>query len=220
MNNNEKIIKLAKDLVPNKEIMFMYYSGSIAYGYYTETSDIDVTVVFNDYSGLLILNLEGIDFFVYGINEYIGKQNFSKEYPDYFKMHTDDTLALPKTLIYLNPKYNTEFNLYTKVDFDKNLDKYLEAFVTYFDKDEFYSLDFVTKPMQHIFRVRGMLEYYKRTGIFSLKINEPYKSGFNDYRESFLISNVSKFKDDLNESFKWIIDYLKELKNNELKWFI
>ena len=102
----KEIIANFREFVDCKEVMFMYYGGSIAYGTYQEgISDIDVDVIVKDFNGYIHAESEVADYFIYGIDHYLKKKNFDDELPNYFKIYNDVILDIDKNLIYLNPKY-------------------------------------------------------------------------------------------------------------------
>ena len=87
----------------------MYYSGSKGYGYEEEDSDIDITVVLDDFKGSLHLQLGKIDIFAFSRDMYIKRQNFDDTVIDYYKSAADDIFILEDKILYLDEEFETAY---------------------------------------------------------------------------------------------------------------
>jgi predicted nucleotidyltransferase len=197
-----------KGLFVHNELMFAYFCGSRAYGTDTKDSDIDVVAVFSDLGGITHATLSGIDIFAYGIDSFIQRQSISDELPLYNLIHADDFIKAKDNLIYLNPKYKTDFDKLVKIDFSKVLPEFLEAFIKYYDL-LINVQQAKVKRSYHIYRVKGLIDNYKKNGKYEINLSKEQLSKIADYKknwESLENSVVSELSDVLEE--------IKEFKEN------
>lgn len=197
-----------KGLFVHNELMFAYFCGSRAYGTDTKDSDIDVVAVFSDLGGITHATLSGIDIFAYGIDSFIQRQSISDELPLYNLIHADDFIKAKDNLIYLNPKYKTDFDKLVKIDFSKVLPEFLEAFIKYYDL-LINVQQAKVKRSYHIYRIKGLVDNYKKNGKYDINLSKEQLSKIADYKknwESLENSVVSELSDVLEE--------IKEFKEN------
>src|SRR5690554_4323804 len=197
-----------KGLFVHNELMFAYFCGSRAYGTDTKDSDIDVVAVFSDLGGITHATLSGIDIFAYGIDSFIQRQSISDELPLYNLIHADDFIKAKDNLIYLNPKYKSDFDKLVKIDFSKVLPEFLEAFIKYYDL-LINVQQAKVKRSYHIYRIKGLIDNYKKNGKYEINLSKEQLSKIADYKknwESLENSVVSELSDVLEE--------IKEFKEN------
>ena len=197
-----------KGLFVHNELMFAYFCGSRAYGTDTKDSDIDVVAVFSDLGGITHATLSGIDIFAYGIDSFIQRQSISDELPLYNLIHADDFIKAKDNLIYLNPKYKSDFDKLVKIDFSKVLPEFLEAFIKYYDL-LINVQQAKVKRSYHIYRIKGLVDNYKKNGKYDINLSKEQLSKIADYKknwESLENSVVSELSDVLEE--------IKEFKEN------
>lgn len=86
----QKIINIVKRTLGKYRVMFIYFGGSLAYDTYIQgKSDIDVNVVVDGLKGYSHINIQDIDFFIYGKEVALEKQSLSNHLPLYFKTYID-----------------------------------------------------------------------------------------------------------------------------------
>lgn len=182
--SNKEIIKIIQGMFPRAKIMFAYYCGSIAYGTEGENSDIDVTVVMSGLTGNIHMDAGNLDLFIYGEDCYLDKQYLSDKIPLYNKIYIDDVLEIDKNLIYLNPDYTNEFNSYKNINLEIKLKPYLSSFIEYYsnvinDRQE------PVKRLYHVFRMRGIIDHFDKTGKYELVVEEPWKARMLKYKKDW-----------------------------------
>lgn len=163
--------------------MFIYYSGSRAYGTTTDDSDIDVTVVAKKLNGMIQSNIDKIDVFVYGYENFLKRQAMSNELAMYNLIHADDIIKLKENLIYLNDKYRDEYDHICGLNMMGVLLKYLKTFIDYYH--QIICVDkTITKRNYHVYRVRGVLENVVNKNEFSTDIPKHYFDKAMNYKNN------------------------------------
>ena len=160
----------------------MYYSGSINYSLNDEESDYDVTIVVDGFKGSIRLNFANIDLLVYGSDSHLNRFKNVEDVPLYQIVKMDDLLSLDSNLIYINPLFKDKFLEYRSFNFD--LKTYLSGFIKFQDIRRL-NYDKPDKSMYHILRVRGMLENYVMSGIYEMKVAEPWKTYMLDFKKNY-----------------------------------
>ena len=126
----------------------------------------------------------------------------------YKRSFIDDVLGLPDTLIGLNEEYKDIYEEYKNFDFNKNLKGFLTNFYEYFAfcfNGEFQ----VGKKFYHVIRMRGQIENYKKTGVFSLDLPKSYFDEEIDYKLNWNNENRRK---ELNTKLEKYLDEIYEFK--------
>lgn len=211
--DKEKILTYAKGLLKDKDIMFMYLGGSIAFGIYEEVySDVDVNVFVNGLKGFIHTEMDGIDFFIYGDDKYLSRQTLKSDLPLYNKIFIDDALSLDETLLYLNPVYEGEYKQFKAVELKDRFKEYLDNFYQY---HSFYFTQSAkpTKKMYHVFRMRGMIENYILTGKLTLEISEPWRDKLFKYKHGW----NTKVGVSLYAEIPAALDYIRNYKEGLAK---
>ena len=75
-------------------ILLIYKCGSNAFGTSNELSDEDYIVVLKDFNGLTHLSNGKREYFIFGLEDWKAKEEFSDEFDEYFLMFNDEVLAL------------------------------------------------------------------------------------------------------------------------------
>lgn len=154
--------------------MFMYFGGSIGYGtFLSGTSDYDVNVFLDGFERAFKTKIDDIDVFCYGKDVYMNRLNPDSGISLYKKCFIDDILTLPETLIHLDERYKKEYEKYKNFDLNKVLQGFLSNFYEYFAFC-FNDSPVVGKKFYHVIRMKGQLENYKKTGVFSLDLDDKY----------------------------------------------
>lgn len=181
-----KVMKYARSLLGDKELMFVYFGGSIAYGLYEEgKSDMDVNIVTPEIHGYLHGTIENVDFFVYGDDHCMKKQNLDKDMPLYYKIYIDEVLALDETLIYLNPRYQERYEEYKNIQMEKKIVPFLKAFIDYHQDIIHHYGNLPRKRLYHLIRMREIIENYLKTGIYSIHLSEETKIRSKTFKNNF-----------------------------------
>lgn len=207
--DKKKIISSIMASLPGLKMAFMYFGGSVCYGtFISGKSDYDINVVVDDLKGAFKTNISGTDVFIYGVSSILDRLNPNSPISQYKRSFIDDVLGLPDTLIGLNEEYKDIYEEYKNFDFNKNLKGFLTNFYEYFAfcfNGEFQ----VGKKFYHVIRMRGQIENYKKTGVFSLDLPKSYFDEEIDYKLNWNNENRRK---DLNEKLEKYLDEIYEFK--------
>ena len=207
--DKKQIIKSIMASLPGLKMAFMYFGGSVCYGtFISGKSDYDINVVVDDLNGAFKTNISGTDVFIYGVSSILDRLNPNSPISQYKRSFIDDVLGLPDTLIGLNEEYKDIYEEYKNFDFNKNLKGFLTNFYEYFAfcfNGEFQ----VGKKFYHVIRMRGQIENYKKTGVFSLDLPKSYFDEEIDYKLNWNNENRRK---ELNEKLEKYLDEIYEFK--------
>lgn len=194
-------MEFIKTLFKKDTILLMYKCGSHAFGTSTDKSDEDYVVVLKDFRGLTHSSNGKKEYFIFGIDAWKDKQEFSDEYDEYYEIFNDEILAFPNTIIYKDDSMDELIELY-KNAFKDNYKKWLRKVVSHFS---FYlDLGDVNKNMYHLFRIKFIVDRYLEEGIFSLELSDDLKTKINRFKS---LSNRSSYEKEIAE----IIKYLNKL---------
>ena len=207
--DKKQIIKSIMSALPGLKMAFMYFGGSVCYGtFISGKSDYDINVVVDDLKGAFKTNISGTDVFIYGVSSILDRLNPNSPISQYKRSFIDDVLGLPDTLIGLNEEYKDIYEEYKNFDFNKNLKGFLTNFYEYFAFC--FNGDFqVGKKFYHVIRMRGQIENYKKTGVFSLDLPKSYFDEEIDYKLNW--NNETKRKE-LNAKLERYLDEIYEFK--------
>lgn len=207
--DKKQIIKSIMASLPGLKMAFMYFGGSVCYGtFISGKSDYDINVVVDDLKGAFKTNISGTDVFIYGVSSILDRLNPNSPISQYKRSFIDDVLGLPDTLIGLNEEYKDIYEEYKNFDFNKNLKGFLTNFYEYFAFC--FNGDFqVGKKFYHVIRMRGQIETYKKTGVFSLDLPKSYFDEEIDYKLNW--NNETRRKE-LNEKLEKYLDEIYEFK--------
>ena len=207
--DKKQIISSIMASLPGLKMAFMYFGGSVCYGtFISGKSDYDINVVVDDLNGAFKTNISGTDVFIYGVSSILDRLNPNSPISQYKRSFIDDVLGLPDTLIGLNEEYKDIYEEYKNFDFNKNLKGFLTNFYEYFAfcfNGEFQ----VGKKFYHVIRMRGQIENYKKTGVFSLDLPKSYFDEEIDYKLSWNNENRRK---ELNTKLEKYLDEIYEFK--------
>lgn len=207
--DKKQIIKSIMSALSGLKMAFMYFGGSVCYGtFISGKSDYDINVVVDDLKGAFKTNISGTDVFIYGVSSILDRLNPNSPISQYKRSFIDDVLGLPDTLIGLNEEYKDIYEEYKNFDFNKNLKGFLTNFYEYFAfcfNGEFQ----VGKKFYHVIRMRGQIENYKKTGVFSLDLPKSYFDEEIDYKLNWNNENRRK---ELNTKLEKYLDEIYEFK--------
>lgn len=180
--DKEALARRIMSTLPGLTLCFMYFGGSVCYGTFVSgKSDYDINVVVDGYSRAFKADVDGADVFIYGKDVIQDRLDSKSPMSLYKKCFVDDVLSLPDTLIYLNEGYKDVYERYRDFDLTVNLKAFLTNFYEYYAFC-FTGSSHVGKKFYHVMRIRGQIENYKKTGVFSLDLPERYFREAIDYK--------------------------------------
>lgn len=209
-----EIIETVKNTFPKSTVMFIYYCGSLAFGLFDETSDIDVTVVLDDFRGNIHVTLGVLDICAFGSDVYLKKQQLDSCVPLYNRAFFDEVLSPTDQLIYLDEKYQDEYQAYIKIDIENKMEQFLSCFIEHFESNIGFSIPH--KSHYHIFRLRGILERRDRVGRYELIVDEPWYTKIVDYKRNWKTEKGINYLQELKEAIAYIAAYKDRVKKDEL----
>lgn len=181
---NSKLTEIVVNMFAMNEVMFIYYCGSDNYKTKQKKSDTDLTVVLNNFNGIIHASIEGVDIFAYGYENFLQRQSMNDTLPLYNLIHSDDVINMADNLIYLNPSYQTEYNSITALKFEDVLSQYLDAVIEYFN--QLVNVEkVIVKRSYHIIRIRGILEKYLETGKYDVNLNEVWLNKVFEHKKNW-----------------------------------
>lgn len=212
--SKDNILERIKTTFPNTVVMFAYYCGSIAYGLEDDESDIDVTVVLDHFQGNVHLSLGTLDLFAYGRDIFLLKQQLHSSVPLYDRAYIDEILSSRENLIYLDERYQKEYEAYRTIDLERNIVRYLEGFIEHYHMRLAYPDP--QKSHYHIFRLRGILERMEVTNRYELSVPEPWKTMMLDYKRNWNQERAKAYLPLLRETLGFIEQFKEKRNTDEL----
>jgi len=200
-----QLLNQIQGLFPSSKIILVYYGGSIAYGLEDEKSDEDITVVLDNFSGNIHLNLDKIDFFVFSKERFIQRQHFDETITSYHRASADNLMSIDSNIIYLDQAFEKELESVKNCDSKEFMINHLEAQIDY-GKMRF-ELSQNLKSHYHIFRLRGMVDNYDKTGHYNLTVLEPWYTKMIDYKRNWNNEIGKRYLDELKAELQYLIDY-------------
>ncbi|MFA7105718.1 MAG: hypothetical protein WC154_00305 [Candidatus Izemoplasmatales bacterium] len=209
------LIALLKGVFPKAEILLVYYCGSISYGLNDDSSDKDVTVVLDGFKGNLHLNIGEYDFFVFSKERFIQRQTFDSSIIAYHKAAADNLMSINDTLVYIDPSFQETLDKLLFYDDKDFILSHIEAEVEYGRMR--YKLNNHYKSHYHIFRIRGMVDHYEKTGKYELVVEEPWLSKMMDFKSNWNNDKGKEYVNELKEQLEYLDNYRNEMINNGLE---
>lgn len=206
-----EIYKLIEGVFPNTQILLIYYGGSIAYGLDDELSDKDVMVVLDGFKGNIHLSVGEYDLFVFSRESFVKRQTFDESVIAYQRAAADNLMSLKKTLIYINPTFQESLDDLLIFDDKEFMLNHIAAELEYgrmrFDINKNF------KSHYHVFRIRGMVDHYEKTGKYELVVEEPWFTKMMDFKNNWDNEIAQGFVDDIKDQ----LDYLENYRNEMIK---
>lgn len=165
----------------NDKVLLLYKCGSYAFGTATDKSDEDYVVVLRDFKGLTHLSHGKKEYFIFGLEDWKAKQEFSDQLDEYFEIFNDEVLAFPYNILNKDESMD-ELVEYYKSKFTSNYKKWISKAVSYFRF--YYDLGDINKNMYHLLRIRHMVDNYLKTGSFSLELSEKVLNKILNFKAS------------------------------------
>lgn len=211
--NKEELIQKLKKMLHKYEIMFVYFGGSISYGTFnSRNSDIDVVVFLRGFKGFIHTDLEQYDLFIFGENCIKLREEVSDELHDYERVFIDDIYALDKTLIYLDKKFENEYESFKSFKVESVMKKYLKHIYDYF-MYLYVGNETPAKRFYHVIRIKGQLEHYKETGVYNLDMDDGYRTLMLEFKNNY---NKDRGKEIYaNEIGKYLEEFKEYIEEEE-----
>lgn len=208
---------LADDIIAtlkNMRVMFIHVGGSVGYGTFLPgKSDLDMNVFVDGFHGAFKCNLPDGDAFIYGREMLKGRFDPNAQLSLYKKCFVDDFLSLPDTLVYLDEAYRKDYEDYRRTDILKTLRGNLANFLEYY-RFLYNGASKLPKRFYHVFRVRGQLENWKRTGKYTLDLPKEWYEAEMEFKQapnalgksSEWIGRAGKCLDEIEETMEELPD--------------
>lgn len=193
---------------PKSTILLMYWIGSIAYGVATESSDTDIAVVLDGYSGMdHIVDYEHkVEYYIYSKDIWLKKMELDSSLANLFLIFPDEIIG--NTPLYIDESFIATYEGYQNRDFTLIFKTYIDKVIDYF---ETYLIDDgQVKTMWHLYRIEEQVLRYVSTGLWTLELSATTIEKIRVYKEHYRSQNAQTLSE-----FKHIIEYLKEVKNHE-----
>ncbi|MBU1143442.1 MAG: hypothetical protein KKH92_07335 [Firmicutes bacterium] len=205
------LYKMIEGVFPNTEILLIYYGGSIAYGLDSELSDIDITVVLEGFRGNLHLTLGEYDLFVFAKDRFIQRQTFDESIIAYHRAAADNVMSIDRTLIYINPSFQETLDQLLIYDDKEFMINHIAAELEYGRMRFEVNTNF--KSHYHVFRIRGMVDHYEKTGRYELVVEEPWFTKMMDFKNNW----DNEIAQNYVEEIKSQLDYLENYRNEMIQ---
>lgn len=192
----------------NNKILLAYYAGSSAYGTRTETSDIDIVVVLDDLNGSMHISNEelGIEYFVFGKEDYARKMMFSHEVSAYLKLFNDDILSVEQPIV-LDESFVTDYENYRSRDFNNVIADYIDTAIEYYQ--HFLSENALKKNMYHLYRIEKQVKTFIDTGQFHITTDESINEKMMVFKDNYQSNSMDYMKE-----LRDILKYFKEVRKH------
>ncbi len=203
------LYKIIEGVFPNTEILLIYYGGSIAYGLDDNSSDKDVTVVLDGFKGNLHITIEEYDLFVFDKDRFIQRQIFDESIIAYHRAAADNVMSIDRTLIYINPTFQEtldELLIYDDKEFMLN---HIAAELEYGRMRFDVNTNF--KSHYHVFRIRGMVDHYEKTGKYELVVEEPWYTKMMDFKNNWDNEIAKNYVEEIKEQLDYLENYRNEM---------
>lgn len=187
-----------KQVYSKDTILLMYKCGSYAFGTSNDKSDEDYVVVLKDFKGMTHLTNGKKEYFIFGLQAWKDKQDFSDNYDEYYEIFNDEILAFPSSIIYMDDSMNSLIEHYRN-SFESNYKKWIKKVIEYFRF--YYRLGDLNKNMYHLIRIRHIVENYLDTGSFSLELPKEVLNKILDYKSS---TNREVYRSEINQALVYL----------------
>lgn len=203
------LYKMIEGVFPNTEILLIYYGGSIAYGLDSELSDKDITVVLEGFRGNLHLTLGEYDLFVFAKDRFIQRQTFDESIIAYHRAAADNVMSIDKTLIYINPSFQETLDQLLIYEDKEFMINHIAAELEYGRMRFEVNTNF--KSHYHVFRIRGMVDHYEKTGRYELVVEEPWFTKMMDFKNNWDNEIVQNYVEEIKSQLDYLENYRNEM---------
>ena len=209
-----QLLNQIQGLFPTSKLLLVYYGGSIAYGLQDSDSDEDITVVLDNFNGNIHLNLGKVDLFVFSKERFIQRQNFDETITSYHRASADNLMSIESNIIYLDPSFEGDLEKVRNCDSKEFMLKHLEAQIDYGKMRFEISQNF--KSHYHIFRSRGMVDNFDKTGHYNLTVPEPWYTKMMAYKRNWNNAIGQSYLTELEAELQYLIEYRDRMMNDGL----
>lgn len=203
------LYNMIEGVFPNTEILLIYYGGSIAYGLDSDASDKDVTVVLDGFKGNLHLTLGEYDLFVFARDRFIQRQQFDESIIAYHRAAADNIMSIDRTLIYINPTFQETLDQLLIYDDKEFMLNHIAAELEYGRMRFDVNTNF--KSNYHVFRIRGMVDHYEKTGKYELVVEEPWFTKMMDFKNNWDNEIAQNYVKEIKEQLDYLENYRNEM---------
>lgn len=186
------------------EVLLMYKCGSYAFGTSTEASDEDYVVVLKNFKGITHSSNGKKEYFIFGLDDWKEKQDFSEHYDEYFLIFNDEVLAFPESIICVHESIQDLVEKY-KNEFVSKYKLWLKYVVSHFKF--YFGIGDVNKSMYHLVRIKHLVENFKTTGVFSLELSKEVSDWIIEFKKS---KNKLPFRQTLYEALVYLENQKEE----------
>ena len=208
------LYNMIEGVFPNTEILLIYYGGSIAYGLDNNSSDKDVTVVLDGFRGNLHITLGEYDLFVFAKDRFIQRQQFDESIIAYHRAAADNVMSIERTLVFINPSFQETLDqllIYEDKEFMLN---HIAAELEYGRMRFDVNTNF--KSHYHVFRIRGMVDHYEKTGKYELVVEEPWFTKMMDFKNNWDNEIAQNYVEEIKDQLDYLENYRNEMIQNGL----
>jgi hypothetical protein len=205
----DDLLCFVSNLFPSSKVLLLYYSGSKGYGFDDKNSDTDLTAVLDNFKGNMHVQLGKIDIFVFSKEDYLKRQSFVETIIDYYKSAADDILVGDDKLIYLDEDFKLDYMNLKEFDIKSFLINQISALLSYTRMR--FAIKKTLKSHYHVFRMRSMIEHFKKTGKFELVVEEPWLGKMMDYKLNWDSSIGKQYIEEIKEQVDYLENYRNEL---------
>jgi len=203
------LYKIIEGVFPNTEILLIYYGGSIAYGLDDNTSDKDVTVVLDGFRGNLHITIGEYDLFVFAKDRFIQRQTFDESIIAYHRAAADNVMSIDRTLIYINPIFQETLDELLVYDDKEFMLNHIAAELEYGRMRFDVNTNF--KSHYHVFRIRGMVDHYEKTGKYELVVEEPWFTKMMDFKNNWDNEIAQNYVEEIKDQLDYLENYRNEM---------
>ena len=186
------------------EVLLIYKCGSYAFGTSTEISDEDYVVVLKDFKGITHSSNGKKEYFIFGLEEWKEKQEFSDKYDEYYLIFNDEVLAFPESIIYAHESVKELVKKY-KNEFASKYKLWLKNVISHFRF--YFGIGDVNKSMYHLVRIKHLVENYKTTGVFSLKLSKEVNDWILEFKKA---QNKTTYRQTLYDALVYLENVKEE----------
>lgn len=209
-----EIYNMIKEVFPNTKILLIYYGGSKAYGLDDRNSDTDLTVVLDGFKGILHLFIGKYDLFVFSKEDFIKRQQFDDSIIAYHRQAADNIMSINKTLIYINPSFKDTLDQLLVYDDKEFMLNHIAAELEYGRMRFEVNTNF--KSHYHVFRTRGMVDHYEKTGKYELVVEEPWFTKMMDFKHNWDNEIAQNYVEEIKDQLDYLENYRNEMIQNGL----
>jgi len=155
------------------------------------------------------VQLGEIDIFVFSREDYLKRQSFDETIIDYYKSAADDILVAEDKVIYLSKDFELDYMNLKHFDIKSFLINQLCALLSYTRMR--FAIKKTLKSHYHVFRMRGIIEHFKKTGKFELIVEEPWYQMMINYKLNWNSDRAKEYIEEIKEQIDYLENYRNEL---------